>query len=143
MRELLACCHTHLDDADKIISGQFLIYHAIFPEAYKLKEERQWNGTRSTVCLETLEHRTTLHLLLRQTKALTSGTDHVHDKQKSRLHRNVTRLPTRVAPFEGYPSKKRLTSRRESLPDAVQQSGSGNPSWYAANPASLIVYIKF
>jgi hypothetical protein len=58
--------------------------------------EWQWNGAGSTVCFETRKHRTTLHLLLRQTKALTSDTHHVHDEQSSRLHRNLTNVPTHV-----------------------------------------------
>jgi hypothetical protein len=96
MRELLARCHTHLDDADQIISGQSLLCHMILPKAQELHEERQWNGAGSTVCFETLKDRTKLHLLPRQTKALTSDTHHVHDELKFRLYKNPTAFPTHL-----------------------------------------------
>jgi hypothetical protein len=96
MREFLAHCHTHLDDADQIISGQIFLYHALLLKAYQLGGERKWNGTGSTVCFETHKNRTTLHLLLRQTKALTSDTHNLHGKQTLELHRNLTGLPIHV-----------------------------------------------
>jgi hypothetical protein len=101
--QFLVRCHTHLDDADQIISGQSLLHHAIFPEAYKLHEERQRNGTGSTVCFETLKHRTTLHLLLRQAKDLTSDTHHVHDEQKKDAQDPSRFAHALGAQFEGYP----------------------------------------
>jgi hypothetical protein len=104
MRELLARCHTHLDDADQIISGRSLPYHAMFPEAYTLYGERQRNGTGSTVCFETRKHRTTLHLLLRQMKALTSEAHHVHALRKITVALEFGRFAHACgAQFEGNP----------------------------------------
>jgi hypothetical protein len=94
--------HAHLDDADQIISGHSLLYHAMLPEDDKLLEERQWNGTKSTVCFETRKQGTKLHLLLRQTKALTSDTHHEHDKHKGRFAQEPDWFThARFAPFEG------------------------------------------